>query len=87
MPMTYTDTVVDEDLASRKLFCGGTPKEKRERLARHTETVYGDFLEGWEIRTGRPWTSMTQREARALSIKQPSLMQNPGFLSRLLNPQ
>ena len=83
MPMTFTDEIVDRRLRENSLPAGRTPQENREQLAQHVETVYGDHVEAWEIRTGRPWTEMTSAEAQQLVREKPRLMGNPGVLSRL----
>ena len=80
MPMTFTDDVVDNHLDMFKLDTTGTNEEKRERLAAHMQD---DPVEAWEIRTGRPWNEMTSAEAVKLCAKHPSLVRNPGIISRI----
>ncbi len=84
MPMTFTDSLVERRLFMFRLGQTGTPKEKRERLAKFVEDKYQDYVEAWEIRSGRPWTEMTADEAAQEINKHPALMRNPGVLSRLL---
>jgi hypothetical protein len=84
MPMTFTDDMVRERLARCTLSTAGTMPELRERLAKYTEDKYGDLVEAWEIRTGRPWTAMTKEEALILITMHPTLMRNPAVLSKSL---
>lgn len=84
MPMTFTAEMVAHGLEMRELSCEGTEEEMRERLASHVEGKFGDYVEGWEIRTGRPWNEMSKSEALALVEKRPELMRNPGVMSRLV---
>lgn len=83
IPMTFTDDDVKQGLKMRGLPLASTAQENRERLASHVEEKYRDFVEGWEVRTGRPWTSMTPEEAGELVEKHPHLVRNPGVLLRL----
>lgn len=85
MPMTFDDELVRETAKIRNV-----PLEPaatlRERLAQQAESSKRpDYVEGWEIRTGRPWTEMTATEARDLIRKRPELLGNYGVLSRLAN--
>lgn len=85
MPMTYTDELILQD---GKHWVGPKPEgvsmqEYREGCAKHLEESYQDYMAAWEVRTGRPWTSMNLREAEALGLKHPILMRNIGFLSIL----
>lgn len=85
MPMQYTDELI---LDSGKHWIGEKPDDEtmrqyRERCAKHIEVEYRGYMEAWEIRTGREWTSMNMYEADVLLTKHPSLIRNPGFLSRL----
>lgn len=84
MPMTFTMKRVAEELSARGLDGSGTEQEMRERLANHIESAYGDFVEGWEIRTGRPWDTMTKGEAMVLLQLHPQLQRNLGIMSRLM---
>lgn len=79
MPMTFTDEMV----ADRARLLGVEPT--REAVAQAMEARYQDYVEGWEIRTGRPWNVMTKQEAQALVAIHPKLKGNPGILSRLLS--
>ncbi len=84
MPVTFTD----EKIIRRAEQCGLTSApvaELREALAKRSEEKYGDYVEGWEIRTGRPWESMTRQEAEELCQKHPQCRRNPGVLSRLMS--
>lgn len=85
MPMTFTDEMVANQLERHGLSLEGAPSEKRDRLARYVEEKYRDYVEAWEIRTGRPWNQMTPDEAMELVTMKPELMRNPGVLSRLLS--
>jgi hypothetical protein len=83
MPMTFDDNVL-RDYAEM----AGVPLEPqntlRERAATHSENIDPpDYVQAWEIRTGRPWTDMTPDEAFELLGKHPSLRGNHGVLSRL----
>lgn len=82
MPMTFTDEDVRERAEAFNIPL--EPAEGlRERVARRVETQYEDYVEGWEIRTGRPWISMTAEEARELVRRHPPLIVHQGVLSRL----
>lgn len=83
MPMKYTDADVIRFLKNAKQPLDGSMTECRERLAAYIESEFDDFLDAWEVRTGRPWTSMTKDEAKSLLLRCPRLQGNPGFLSRL----
>lgn len=83
MPMTFTDDVVDSRLEMANLDQSGNSETKRIRLAVYSETEHGDFVEGWEIRTGRRWDDMSSDEAEKLIDQHPNLKGNPGVLSRL----
>ena len=86
MPMVFTDEMV---ITRLKIMASYNPddsmEENREALALFVEKEHKDYLEAWEIRTGRPWNEMTSIEATDLVDKHPSLVRNPGFLSRLLS--
>ena len=84
MPITFTIAVVEDRLKGFDLSLEGCEKKKRERLAEYVENKYGDHVEAWEIRTGRPWDAMTREEAKELVDANPVLLNNPGILSRLL---
>lgn len=79
MPMTFTDEKLPNWAKMRDV-----PVEPldtlRDRLADATESI--DPLEAWEIRTGRPWNEMTGIEAQELVSRHPSMMGNPGVMSR-----
>jgi len=77
MPMTFTDEMVED----RAKMMG--VENTREAVAAGVEAKFGDYVEGWEIRTGRPWDDMTKLEAQDLVHQHPQLMSNPGVLSRL----
>ena len=81
MPMTFTDAMV----AERAAWMGieAPPEQLREAVALAVEAKSGDFVEAWEIRTGRPWDQMTREEAAALIVKHPQCSRNFGVLSRL----
>jgi hypothetical protein len=81
MPMTFTDEMVKG--RAERLGITGTIDVLRVHVARHSEKEYGDFVEGWEIRTGRPWNEMTAQEAMDLILKFPDAAHNPGVQSRL----
>ena len=83
--MTFTESMVDDRLAVADLDTSGTEGEKRERLAVYIEDKYGDHVEAWEIRTGRPWNEMTSNEAYELIDKHPTMLYNPGVVSRLVS--
>lgn len=87
MPMTFDDETVRETAKWRKVPL--EPAETlRERLAQQVETCRSpDYVEGWEIRTGRPWTQMTAQEARDLVQQHPELVGNMGVASRLRSGQ
>ena len=78
MPMTFTDDMV----AARAKILGVEPT--REAVAKATEEMYRDFVEAWEIRSGRPWTEMTAAEAKALTQEHPETLRNPAVLTRML---
>lgn len=84
MPMRFTDEVVDSRLKMAKLEPSGTSTEKRERLATFIENKFKDYVEGWEIRTGKPWDEMTPEEADELILQRPHLIMNPGMQSILI---
>lgn len=83
MPTSYTPDRVTKTLEMCRLSTDGTEEEQRERLADYQESEFKEYLGAWEVRTGRPWTSMTNIEAAELAKKHPELMRNPGLLSRL----
>lgn len=85
MPMTYTDEMVREEVDIRALDKTGTEPINilRERLASLFERKYKDPLAAWEVRTGRPWNTMTAGEAIDLITKHPEMMHNQGVISRL----
>ncbi len=85
MPMTFTDEMVLTNLRRAGLSDVGTIEECRERYAKLSEDKYGDYVQGWEVRTGRPWNTMSRWEAEALVEKHPQLLRNPGVLSRLMS--
>lgn len=77
MPMVFTDKMVAERAAELGV------ENTREAVATETELRFRDFVEAWEIRTGRPWSTMTSSEAMALIAQHPECGNNPGVLSRL----
>lgn len=85
MPMTYTDEMVREEANMRALDETGTEPIGilRERLASLFERKYEDPLAAWEVRTGRPWNTMTAGEAIDLITKHPEMIGNSGVISRL----
>ncbi len=85
MPMTFSDERVLDSLRRCKLSELGTGEDRRNRLARYVEEMYGDYVEGWEIRTGKPWNKMTSVEAKELVDQYPQLIGNPGIISRLVS--
>lgn len=82
MPMTFTEPRIDNFLRMTLCDLTGTPLEKRERAALKSEEL-GDFLQAWEIRTGRPWNEMTSEEARQLIQRYPRLRGNPAVMNVL----
>lgn len=84
--MIFTIEMVHDNLKREGLPGVGTPNERRELLANHIEAKYGDFVEGWEIRTGRSWNTMTSDEASDLMRAHPETVEIPGVISRLLSP-
>lgn len=58
-------------------------EKSREAVALAVENRYEDYLEAWEIRTGKHWTSMTSEEALLLIEKHPQLLLNPAVIKRL----
>lgn len=80
--MTFTDKMV-EQRAERLGIPSDTP-DLRDAVANETIKRFDDWVEAWEIRTGRPWTDMTMQEAAELIAQNPKLQRNPGVLSRLL---
>lgn len=89
MLMTFTDERITE---SGKHWIGEamlyeTMAQYRERCAQFLEDKYQDHLAAWEVRTGRPWDSMTPQEAKVLGDARPELMRNMGFLSRLMEKE
>jgi hypothetical protein len=84
MPETFTDEMVLRRLAGCQLSADGKVEERRERLARYVAHTFGDHLEAWEIRTGRPWSEMTAEEAAELIRQHPKMRHNAGVLSRLV---
>lgn len=78
MPMTFTDALVKEHAAR----VGVEPT--REALAKYTENKNQDYIEGWEIRTGRPWNTMTYAEARKLVEQYPECGYIPGIVHILM---
>lgn len=81
MPMTFTDAMVK----TRAVYYGIDPNSPnlRELVAKATEDTFQDYVEAWEIRTGRPWNSMTRTEAEKLTKRHPELSGNPAILSKL----
>lgn len=91
MPRTYTLKMIDDRLAilqERGMIAtvspAATEAEKRELLARRSEDECQDYVDAWEIRTGRPWTEMTKDEAKELARRRPDVLRNPAVLSKLL---
>ncbi len=84
MPMTFMDEMVSSRLKMAGLDTSGTSAEKRERAAAYTESKYEDYVEGWEIRTGKPWDEMTTGEAMRLIESRPHLKNNAGIFSILM---
>lgn len=86
--MVATDEEIRERVVSAGLSDDGEPAVLRERLASWVEDRFQDYLEAWEIRSGRPWREMTREEAETISatdIKAAAALRgNPGFLSILL---
>ena len=83
MPRTFSVDEVRERLKYYAVSEEGSETDLRERCAAITEERFDDYVEAWEIRTGRPWNEMTQNEAKALVEKHPRLLRNPGVSSRL----
>ena len=69
MPMNYTDDVVRQ--FTDRLGIKGTIAERREALALRSEREYNDYVDAWEIRNQRPWTSMSREEAMRLVEQHP----------------
>jgi len=83
MPMVFTIDRVALRLHQAKLDAGGTEQEMRERLAKYTEETFEDYVEAWEIRTGRPWTAMSRLEAEQLMRDKPKTRRSPAVLSKV----
>lgn len=71
MPITFTDQMVTDRLAMCGLETSGEMPIRRERLAAYIEGRFDDYVEAWEIRTGRPWDEMTASEAQQLVNRRP----------------
>jgi hypothetical protein len=50
----------------------GSEEQLREYLASIVEFRYRDYIDGWQIRTGRPYSSISDSEAYALANRSPS---------------
>ncbi len=82
MPMTFNESTLMAYARMNGIDVEPT-QTLRIRLAEFTESKHEDYIEGWEIRTGRPWNEMTRKEAEILLLKHPQMIRNPGLLSRL----
>lgn len=85
MPMTFTDKMIRDRAKAIKVDDKLPIEELREIVANHTEQFFGDYVEGWEVRTGRPWSEMTKDEAEELVRKHPHMVKNPGVLFHLMS--
>ena len=84
MPMTFTDDLILRDLVMRNLSIEGTLIEKRERLAQHIETKYGDHLEALEIRTGKPWNEICKEDIKKVAAHTPAILKVPAVMLIML---
>lgn len=81
--MTFTDDFVVTRLEMANLSTEGTPVELRDRLANWVETKFKDYVEAWEIRSGKPWNQMTREDAVKLVARFPEAGRNPAVISKL----
>ena len=83
MPMEFTDEMIANRVKQLNLIVkpGESP---REVLAKYIEDKYEDFVEGQEIRSGRPWTAFTREDMNSILRKDSTLgLRNPGMMRRL----